>query len=207
MESLWLTLRAELRRRWRPMLGLAVLLGVIGGVVLTAAAGAQRTDTAYPRLLQWARAAQVQLIPNSDTVPLKYFAALGRLPQVAAMSTMGLYQAALPGRGSQLTPVETMSSPDGAFGISADRVKVVAGHQFDPRAAGQAMVDQKLADLEHLRPGGQLHLVLIPNNPKTGTPEPRPAVRLTFRVSAGSRLWSTARSCRGPAPPGNQLPC
>ena len=49
MESLWLTLRAELRRRWRPMLGLAVLLGVIGGVVLTAAAGAERTDTAYPR--------------------------------------------------------------------------------------------------------------------------------------------------------------
>src|ERR1700722_12756718 len=184
MESLWLTLRAELRRRWRPMLGLSVLLGVIGGVVLTAAAGAERTDTAYPRLLQWARAAQVQLIPNSDTVPIRYFAALGRLPQVAAMSTMGLYQATLPGRGSQLTPVETMSSPDGAFGISADRVKVVAGHRFDPRAAGQAMVDQKLADLEHLRPGGQLHLLLIPSNPKTGTPQPRLAFQLTFRVSA-----------------------
>src|SRR3984957_15479149 len=184
MESLWLTLRAELRRRWRPMLGLSVLLGVIGGVVLTAAAGAERTDTAYPRLLQWARAAQVQLIPNSDTVPIRYFAALGRLPQVAAMSTMGLYQATLPGRGSQLTPVETMSSLDGAFGISADRVKVVAGHRFGPRASGQAMVDQKLADLEHLRPGGRLHLLLIPNNPQTGTPEPRLAVRLAFRVSA-----------------------
>ena len=100
------------------------------------------------------------------------------------MSTMGLYQATLPGRGSQLTPVETMSSPDGALGISADRVKVVAGHRFDPRAAGQAMVDQKLADLEHLRPGGQLHLLLIPSNPKTGNPQPQLAVQLTFRVSA-----------------------
>src|ERR1700733_5489166 len=190
MESLWLTLRAELRRRWRPMLGLSVLLGVIGGVVLTAAAGAERTDTAYPRLLQWARAAQVQLIPNSDTVPTKYFAALGRLPQVAAMSTMGLYQATLPGRGSQLTPVETMSSPDGAFGISADRVKVVAGHRFDPRAAGQAMVDQKLADLEHLRPGGELHLLLIPSSPKTGDPQPQLASQRTFRVSAIVRFDS-----------------
>ncbi|HXF22282.1 MAG TPA: hypothetical protein VN597_17605 [Streptosporangiaceae bacterium] len=38
MDALRLTLRAELRRRWRPMLGLALLLGVIGGVVLTAAA-------------------------------------------------------------------------------------------------------------------------------------------------------------------------
>ncbi|MGO9218505.1 MAG: hypothetical protein ACLP5E_12200 [Streptosporangiaceae bacterium] len=62
--SLWLTLRAELRCRWRPMLGLALLLGVIGGVVLTAADGAERTDTAYPRLLQWARAAQVQIVPR-----------------------------------------------------------------------------------------------------------------------------------------------
>jgi hypothetical protein len=40
MTTLRLTLCAELRRRWRPMLGLALLLGVIGGVVLTAAAGA-----------------------------------------------------------------------------------------------------------------------------------------------------------------------
>jgi len=33
---------------------------VIGGVVLTAAAGARRTDTAYPRLLRSARAARVR---------------------------------------------------------------------------------------------------------------------------------------------------
>ena len=62
MGALRLTLRAELRRGWRPMLMLALLLGFIGGVVLTAAAGAVRTDTAYPRLLRWASAAQVQLL-------------------------------------------------------------------------------------------------------------------------------------------------
>src|SRR5580704_11075863 len=101
MESLWLTLRAELRRRWQSMLGLAVLLGVIGGVVLTAAAGAERTDTAYPRLLHWARAAQVQIVPTGNGVPTSYLAALARLPQVAAMSTTELYQATLPARGSQ----------------------------------------------------------------------------------------------------------
>jgi hypothetical protein len=190
MGALRLTLRAELRRRWRPMLGLALLLGVIGGVVLTAAAGAQRTDTAYPRLLQWARAAQVQLIPNGDTIPSRYFAALGQLPQVAAMSTVGLYQATLPGRGSRLTPVETMSSPDRALGITADRVKVLAGHQFGPRTADRAMIDQKLADLEHLRPGGELHLLLIPSSPKTGNPEPQLASQRTFRVSAIVRFDS-----------------
>jgi hypothetical protein len=31
MGSVWLSLRAELRLRWRPLAGLALLLGLIGG--------------------------------------------------------------------------------------------------------------------------------------------------------------------------------
>ena len=185
MGSTWLALRADLRVRWRAMAGLAVLLGLIGGVVLTAAAGARRTDTAYPRLLQWARAAQVIVVPTGNGLPTAYFTALGRLPQVASMSTTGLYQTVLPThRGQQLVPVETMSSPDRALGVAADRVKIVAGRLFSPRAAGRAMINQQLADAEHLRPGGLLHLLLIPNNPKTGNPEPPLASPVAFRVSA-----------------------
>jgi ABC-type antimicrobial peptide transport system permease subunit len=185
MGSTWLALRADLRVRWRAMAGLALLLGLIGGVVLTAAAGARRTDTAYPRLLRWANAAQVELVPNTDGTPTAYFTAIGRLSQVASMSTIGLYQTVLPTRrGQQLVPVDTMSSPDRALGISADRVKILAGRLFSPRAAGQAMINQKLANAEHLRPGGMLHLLLIPNNPRTGNPEPQLASPLAFRVSA-----------------------
>ncbi|MGP8000904.1 MAG: hypothetical protein ACLPKI_26810 [Streptosporangiaceae bacterium] len=46
MAPAWLTLRADLRQRWPSMLGLVLLIGLVGGVVLTTAAGAQRTDTA-----------------------------------------------------------------------------------------------------------------------------------------------------------------
>jgi hypothetical protein len=54
MASVWLSLRAGLRQGWRAWLALALLLGVMGGVVLTAVAGARRTDTAYPRMgLTW----------------------------------------------------------------------------------------------------------------------------------------------------------
>src|SRR5215831_229834 len=66
MGSVWLSLRADIRLRGRPVAALALLLGLIGGVVLTAAAGARRTDTAYPRLLQWAGATQVSLIPEGS---------------------------------------------------------------------------------------------------------------------------------------------
>ena len=47
MGAAWLTLRADLRRRWRPLLGMVLLIGLVSGVVLVAAAGARRTSTAY----------------------------------------------------------------------------------------------------------------------------------------------------------------
>ena len=73
-------------RRWRALLSLALLLGLIGGVVLTAAAGARRTDTAYPRLLTWANATQVDIAPEGTGLT-GYYAALARLPHIAAMTT------------------------------------------------------------------------------------------------------------------------
>jgi hypothetical protein len=45
MDTLWLALRADLRRKWRALVSLALLIGLAGGVVLTAAAGTRRTDT------------------------------------------------------------------------------------------------------------------------------------------------------------------
>src|SRR5450755_2426329 len=183
MGPVWLNLRAELRSRWRAILGLALLLGVIGGAVLTAASGARRTDTAYPRLLRWASAAQVDIL-NGPRLS-RYDAALSRLPQVAARSTAALYQMMLPvPHGLPQTSVETLRSPDGTLGVAADRVKVLQGRMFGPRSPGEAVIDQQLAAAEHLRPGQALHLLAIPSNPKTGSPELRQAIPLSFRVSA-----------------------
>ena len=41
--------RGELRRRWRALLLLGILGGLVGGLALAAVAGARRTDTAYQR--------------------------------------------------------------------------------------------------------------------------------------------------------------
>ena len=66
MAPAWFVLRADLRQRWRPMLAMMLLIGLVGGVVLTAAAGAGRTDTAYPRMLRWAKASQVFIVPGEQ---------------------------------------------------------------------------------------------------------------------------------------------
>ena len=185
MATLWLAPRADLRHRWRALLGLALLLGLIGGVVLTAAAGARRTDSAYPRLLSWASASQADVIPEAPgPFPADYYAALRRLPQVAAMSTAVLYQVVLPtARHADNNQVTAMSSPDHAFGTGTDKVKVLQGRPFNPDAPGQAMIDSQLAALEHVGPGGTLRLFGVPNDPD-GTPDFAKRVPLSFRVTA-----------------------
>lgn len=55
MTAVWMFFGAELRRRWRSWLVLALLAGLIGGLVTAVAAGARRTDNAYPALVAWSR--------------------------------------------------------------------------------------------------------------------------------------------------------
>ena len=53
----WMYARADLRRRWKSAVAIAILIGIAGAVVLTAYAGARRTDSAYPRYLKATHAA------------------------------------------------------------------------------------------------------------------------------------------------------
>jgi hypothetical protein len=190
MGSVAIAFRAWVRHRWRPTLTLALLLGFIGGVALSAAAGARRTDTAYPRLLRWSSAADVVVIP--DCVGLGgFYTALARLPQVASMWTEVVYELAVPASGSAPAgQLEAIASPDGTYGQTTDRVRILAGQQprsYDPAAV---MVDQQLAARQRLRPGSTLHLLGVPSTAKVCpaqkaalATQSRP-VRLDFRVSA-----------------------
>jgi ABC-type antimicrobial peptide transport system permease subunit len=183
MAPVWFALRAGTRRRWRALVSLALLLGLAGGVVLTAAAGARRTDTAYPRLLTWAGASQVTaLLGGLDPA---YFAALNQLPQVAAAATAMQYNIALPGPGGLPdNQVEVLASTDGSLGTAVDRVKVLQGQMFGPGTSGEAVIDSGTAARLHLAPGDTLHLVAIPYLQNQEMDPAKLQVPLTFRVAA-----------------------
>jgi len=156
MGAVCLRLRAELRRQWRGLLALAVLLGVIGGIALTAAAGARRTDTAYPRFLRQSHAADLMVQPALSGFQ-GYFRAIGRLPQVSSSASAAFLQMSLPGPGaSPFSGLTAEAGPAGGEGLSLDRVKVLAGRLFDPADPHAVMISQQVADREHLRPGGTL---------------------------------------------------
>ena len=61
MTPIWAWARRELTRHRRAALALVLLIGVSGAVVLTTAAGARRSATAYDRFLEASHTADVQL--------------------------------------------------------------------------------------------------------------------------------------------------
>ena len=61
----WFLVRHDARRRWRLTAASALLLGVAGGIALTAFIGAQRTDSVYRRLERATRAPDVAVLPTT----------------------------------------------------------------------------------------------------------------------------------------------
>jgi len=183
MAAVLRTLRYDLRSRWRPLLSLALLLGLAGGAVLACAAGARRTDTAYGRLLTWAHASQVQVVYGGGA--RAYYHAVASLPGVESAGEVVYDDAVLPAaHGLSSQEVNAFSSPDNSVGVRTDRVKILAGRMWraaDPRAV---MVDQQLADRYHLRPGSTFRLAIIPQSPVTAQAELGKAVVLSTTVTA-----------------------
>ncbi len=138
MNAVWVRLRVDARRRWRAWLGVALLVGLFGGIVTTTAAGARRTDTAYSRFVVANHGAEYMIddfIPNPEAavVDPKAIAALRSIAEADLFRVYG--PAANVG-------YDLVASPDGrAFGTGLNRLKVLQGRLPDPRRADEAVAD------------------------------------------------------------------
>src|SRR5436305_1660800 len=179
MRAVWRLVAHELSTRWRSWAGLALLAGLAGGVVLAAAAGARRTDTAFPRVLQASRDSDVR-VPLQGTGFGAYYDALGRLPDVRVVAPLaGLVVAPLgPGGTADLTAT-VAAAADGRFGHLTEIPKLLAGRLPRPDRPGEIAVDQIGAQRLHLHVGSALAMVAA-----TGQSLPKPARwrRLSERV-------------------------
>jgi hypothetical protein len=178
--AVWLFLRAEFRRRWRAWLSLALIVGVFAGGVMTAAAGAVRTGSAYARLLDWSRA------PDSVVMADPYLDSFARLPPTAVMRVPQATDAAViktfnvspgiiqtPGGLHRLVPAKAAMVPPGDV-----LVRFRAG--VSPQAGRHALAAQ-LARLGSFTVDGRLL-------PQTWSTSAR--CRTCRRHSApGSRRW------------------
>jgi hypothetical protein len=176
MTPVWLVVRAGLRARWRTWLVLAVLTGLAGGLVTAVAAGARRTDAAYPALLAWSWApddlVSVSTGAGSST-SASYanvsIAAVSRLPQVTESAPIATYNVLQPA-------ADTLGAPlTGAVPGTFWHRKLLAGRLPDPADPNAVDVSFTVTQASpHLRVGDALPLVLLG---ATGKP-----VRVNLRV-------------------------
>jgi ABC-type antimicrobial peptide transport system permease subunit len=152
--AVWLFLRAEARRRWRAWLSLALIVGVFTGGVVTAAAGALRTDSAYARFLDWSRA------PDALVAAQPYIPMFARLSPTAVMRVPQAENAAVikiffPERSIQFVTPASDAIP-GQFW----KRKILSGRLADPGRPNEVNVSFALAQRTHVRAGDRLPLVM-----------------------------------------------
>jgi hypothetical protein len=156
MAAVWMRARAELRRRWRATVLLVVAVGLAGGAVMAAVAGARRTDSAMDRFLAWSRPMQVS-VAGVD------YDLVRRLPQVADADE-GAYMALTPSTPAgapdpgALGSVNPWVSGHGRLGVTTERPILVRGRLPDPARPLEVAVDETLAASRRLAPGDRLRM-------------------------------------------------
>jgi ABC-type antimicrobial peptide transport system permease subunit len=154
----------KLRAGWRGWAGLALIIALAGGAVLTAAAGASRTNSAYPRFLAQSRASDVLISPTVSGLT-GYDATVGALPGVAASAVVvGMNAVPLTASGRLNDGVLMFAPLDGRLGHTMDVPRVLAGRLPGPDAPGEVAVDQAGAQQLHLHVGSVLRMAAIDNS-------------------------------------------
>lgn len=157
MTSLAWVLVRQLRARWRSWALLAGLVGLAGAVVLTAAAGARRTDSAYGRFLSASHAADVLVSPNNTGFG-GYYRALAELPGVQTVAPVIGVQA-LPVRpGPKLVEAQVYAPADLRYGNVIERPRVIEGRLPDPTRVHEVALDLTAAQQLHVGVGGTVTL-------------------------------------------------
>ena len=135
------------------MLALGLVMGLAGGVVLTFAAGARRTDSAYRRFLVEQHAYDVLMRVDVPGSPLTA-ARVRQLPGVREVAPAGAFFLIAFGAG-----VGVLVPPDERIGSEINTFKMLEGRRPDPRDPTEAVVSFTLADQYHLQVGDTIQVL------------------------------------------------
>jgi ABC-type lipoprotein release transport system permease subunit len=152
MKAILAWMAAEARSRWRSWLGLALVVGIAGGIVIASAAGARRTDSAYPRFLTAQRAAHVTLLDDGSLGVQLDVDVVARLPQVASVARGSLIFYSVQNNAA-------VAAADGLLGTQINRFRVISGRTYDPTKMDEVVVGFAVARRLHLSAGSSFPLI------------------------------------------------
>jgi hypothetical protein len=131
---------------------------------VAAAAGARRTETAYPRFVQVHKGYDLVTGGFPDNIdPERALAQMAAMPEVlqSARVDVASYAAILPsGRQVSVPELAAVTDLSGRAGYQFNRFKVVSGRLADLRAPDEAMVDFPIAERQHLRVGSKIRFIV-----------------------------------------------
>ena len=154
MGAVGMLARCEIRRRWRSVVGLALLVGLVGAVVLATAAGARRSDTALARFSAASRSGDVSLLLALGYTPTPtQLEQLRHVRGVAALAVLRFYALKPVHAPASLSPAAAV---DRAMGSVVDRSRLTAGRRARPGAADEVTIGEVLAAQLHQGVGGHL---------------------------------------------------
>ena len=151
MGAVRLRFRAELRRRAAAWIGLGLLVGLAAGVAIAAAAGARRTESAYPRFLVAYKSEDVVFPDDGETPPPPDLAKIERLPQVAEAARGKIFYS--------LGDFAAFAPADETVGTRIHRFKVLSGRLTDPSRADEVLVGFAAAERLNLHVGSTFPLI------------------------------------------------
>ncbi|MEX2658165.1 MAG: FtsX-like permease family protein [Acidimicrobiales bacterium] len=157
MDAVRVLLGADLRRRWRSWLALALLVGLAGGVAMASVAGWRRTLTAMERFVEHNRPTDVYVSGQLDRDELE------AIPEVVATAGGGYMLMVPVGEdgtpdADQLGAINPFSVDDQRLGRTYERPIVVEGRLADPEEPLEVVVDEDLARTYGVEAGGRLEM-------------------------------------------------
>jgi hypothetical protein len=130
--------RRDVRKRWRSLVLLGVLIGLTVGFALSAWAGARRTDTALQRLRAQTNAADAIAFPSQVGVSHPNWNRLRARPEVKTVAVWDLLFGIYNGK----EPAVIFGSADGTYLGKVDKPVVVKGRMFNPHSPDEVVVDE-----------------------------------------------------------------
>jgi len=140
---------ANLRRKVAGTIAVALLVALAGGVVLAAAAGARRTESAYARMARFTNAADATVGPNGfgkvDPSQVATLPGVDRVGVVAGFGMADRPKVGLVPLNDDYVGAFAVASADGVAGYDIDRMLIVDGRMPLPGRADETVVNEAFA--------------------------------------------------------------
>lgn len=143
---------SRLRRRWRSVVLLGLLIAVAGGLVLTGLAGSRRTRGVLDRFRNETHSSSVGVLLFDG--PNRQFAQrVSRLPHVEQSAQLVVWAASIAGSREEIPIV---AAADGGFGERVDQSVLISGRRA--HGAEEVVVAQNVARRQGYRIGSRLRI-------------------------------------------------